>query len=397
MRLTSARARPAAVRHCSVAWNTAPKLCSTPKRRFAGPAAPSPSTLPSRSVRRARLAVPPPSTPISSTVLSINPSLIVTNRQRERSHYRSLGVPVTLPIRVGAIETERLSPRYSGLDLWNPSDILEAMIEGQFVAVAAVRAARPAIERAALAMEARLKDAGRLIYAGAGTSGRLAVQDGAELMPTFSWPAERLVLLMAGGDEALLRAVEGAEDDEKEARKLIKRHDVGAADVLIAVAASGTTPFTLACLKEVKRKGALTIGIANNAGTPLLKEAQHPILLETGQEPIAGSTRMNAGTAQRITLNLLSSLLMIRLGRVYDGLMIDVQATNKKLVKRSEAMLMHLSGKKEKDVRAALKRAEGSIKLAVLLLKGCELNEAKTALKRAKGRLRTAIARLGKQ
>jgi len=298
---------------------------------------------------------------------------------------------------VGAIETERLSPRYSGLDLWNPSDILEAMIEGQFVAVAAVRAARPAIERAALAMEARLKDAGRLIYAGAGTSGRLAVQDGAELMPTFSWPAERLVLLMAGGDEALLRAVEGAEDDEKEARKLIKRHDVGAADVLIAVAASGTTPFTLACLKEVKRKGALTIGIANNAGTPLLKEAQHPILLETGQEPIAGSTRMNAGTAQRITLNLLSSLLMIRLGRVYDGLMIDVQATNKKLVKRSEAMLMHLSGKKEKDVRAALKRAEGSIKLAVLLLKGCELNEAKTALKRAKGRLRTAIARLGKQ
>ena len=298
---------------------------------------------------------------------------------------------------MGAIETERLSPRYSGLDLWNPSDILEAMIEGQFVAVAAVRAARPAIERAALAMEARLKDAGRLIYAGAGTSGRLAVQDGAELMPTFSWPAERLVLLMAGGDEALLRAVEGAEDDEKEARKLIKRHDVGAADVLIAVAASGTTPFTLACLKEVKRKGALTIGIANNAGTPLLKEAQHPILLETGQEPIAGSTRMNAGTAQRITLNLLSSLLMIRLGRVYDGLMIDVQATNKKLVKRSEAMLMHLSGKKEKDVRAALKRAEGSIKLAVLLLKGCELNEAKTALKRAKGRLRTAIARLGKQ
>ena len=298
---------------------------------------------------------------------------------------------------MGAIETERLSPRYSGLDLWNPSDILEAMIEGQFVAVAAVRAARPAIERAALAMEARLKDAGRLIYAGAGTSGRLAVQDGAELMPTFSWPAERLVLLMAGGDEALLRAVEGAEDDEKEARKLIKRHDVGAADVLIAVAASGTTPFTLACLKEAKRQGALTIGIANNAGTPLLKEAQHPILLETGQEPIAGSTRMNAGTAQRITLNLLSSLLMIRLGRVYDGLMIDVQATNKKLVKRSEAMLMHLSGKKEKDVRAALKRAEGSIKLAVLLLKGCELNEAKTALKRAKGRLRTAIARLGKQ
>src|SRR5262245_50305264 len=166
-------------------------------------------------------------------------SSIVTNRQRARRHYRSLGVPVTLPIRVGAIETERSSPRCSGIDLWDPSDILEAMLEGQFAAVAAVRAARPAIERAALAMERRLKDSGRLIYAGAGTSGRLAVQDGAELMPTFSWPAERLVLLMAGGDDALLRAVEGAEDDVAHARTLIKEHNVGAADGLIAVAASG--------------------------------------------------------------------------------------------------------------------------------------------------------------
>src|SRR3979490_1870327 len=192
------------------------------------------------------------------------------------------------------------------------------MIEGQFAAVAAVRAARPAIERAALAMEARLKDDGRLIYVGAGTSGRLAVQDGAELMPTFSWPPERLVLLMAGGEKALTRAVEGAEDEVKQARALIKKHGVGASDVLIAVAASGTTPFTLACLRDAKKKGALTIGIANNAGTPLLADAHHPILLQTGAEPIAGSTRMKAGTAQRITLSLLSSLLMIRLGRVYD-------------------------------------------------------------------------------
>jgi N-acetylmuramic acid 6-phosphate etherase len=200
-----------------------------------------------------------------------------------------------------AIETERPSPRYSGIDLWGPSDVLEAMIEGQFSAVAAVRAARPAIERAALAMEGRLKDSGRLVYAGAGTSGRLAVQDGAELMPTFSWPPERLVLLIAGGEQALTRAVEGAEDDLKRARALIKKHKVGAADVLIAVAASGATPFTLTCLREAKKKGALTIGIANNARTPLLVEAHHPILLETGSEPIAGSTRMKAGTAQRIS------------------------------------------------------------------------------------------------
>ncbi len=271
------------------------------------------------------------------------------------------------------------------------------MIEGQFSAVAAVRAARPAIERATLAMEARLKDVGRLIYAGAGTSGRLAVQDGAELMPTFSWPPERLVLLIAGGQDALIQAVEGAEDDVKNAHALIKSHGIGASDVLIAVAASGTTPFTLACLRGAKAKGALTVGIANNAGTPLLAEAHHSIFLETGAEPIAGSTRMKAGTAQRITLSLLSSLLMIRLGRVYDGMMVDVQPTNRKLAQRSEAMLVHLTGRKVKDVRAALARANGSIKLAVLLLKGCELEEAKSVLARVKGHLRTAIAELGKR
>jgi N-acetylmuramic acid 6-phosphate etherase len=270
------------------------------------------------------------------------------------------------------------------------------MIEGQFAAVAAVRAARPAIERAALAMQSRLDQGGRLIYAGAGTSGRLAVQDGAELMPTFSWPAERLVLLLAGGREALIQAVEGAEDEVKHAQALIRDHKVTSADVLIAVAASGTTPFTLACLRGAKRKDALTIGIANNPGTPILGEADHAILLETGSEPIAGSTRMKAGTAQRITLSLLSSLLMIRLGRVYDGMMIDVQATNKKLAQRSATMLMHLTGRNQKDVRAALDEAGGSIKLAVLLLKGCTLKQAISVLKRCKGQLRDAIAHLEK-
>ena len=270
------------------------------------------------------------------------------------------------------------------------------MIEGQFAAVGAVRAARPAIERAALAMETRLSDSGRLIYAGAGTSGRLAVQDGAELMPTFSWPADRLVLLIAGGDKALIRAVEGAEDDIKTAQALIRSHKVRKRDVLIAVAASGTTPFTLACLRSAKRAGALTVGIANNPKTPLLNDADHPILLETGPEPIAGSTRMNAGTAQRITLGLLSSLVMIRLGRVYDGMMVDVQATNRKLARRSETMLMHLTGRTEKDVRSALANADGSIKLAVLLLNGCDLPRAKSVLAQSKGQLRTALASLGK-
>lgn len=295
------------------------------------------------------------------------------------------------------MDTERPSPRYSGIDVWHPSDALDAMIEGQFAAVAAVRAARHSIERATLAMEARLRHRGRLVYAGAGTSGRLAVQDGAELMPTFSWPQDRLLLLMAGGKEALLQSIEGAEDQVEHAARLIKQHGINGKDVLIAVAASGCTPFTLACLREAKRCGALTIGIANNKDTPILAEADHPIWLDTGSEPIAGSTRMKAGTAQRITLNLLSSLLMIQLGRVYEGLMVDVRAVNHKLVRRSEEMLRRLTGRKPEDVRNALRLAGGSVKLAVLLLHGRDLKEAQALLDQAGGHLRAALALIGKR
>ncbi len=289
------------------------------------------------------------------------------------------------------MDTERPSPRFSNIDLWEPGDALDAMIEGQFAAVAAVRAARPALVRAALAMEERLQRGGRLIYAGAGTSGRLAVQDGAELMPTFNWPRERLLLLIAGGDEAMFRAIEGAEDEAGQAISLTTRHGIGANDIVIAVAASGTTPFTLACLREAKKNGAFTIGIANNAGTPLLADADCGVYLETGPEPIAGSTRMNAGTAQRIALNLLSSLAMIRLGRVYAGLMVDVQASNAKLIDRQQKIVSHITGKSGSEVRDALDRAGGDVKLTVLLLKGFSIDESKKALERAGGRLRDAL------
>ena len=292
------------------------------------------------------------------------------------------------------MQTERPSPRYSTIDLWEPADILDAMLEGQFAAVAAVHAARPALERAALAIEGRLRAGGRLVYAGAGTSGRLAVQDGAELMPTFSWPAARLVLLMAGGRDALLRAVEGAEDEVEHAAALVRRHAIDHKDVLIAVAASGTTPFTVACLRDAGGRGALTVGIANNPNTPLLDEADHPVWLDTGAEPIAGSTRMKAGTAQRVALTLLSSLVMIRLGHVYEGLMVDVQASNSKLMRRSEAMLAQLTGHGRDKVRDALRQARGSVKLALLLLEGSSLELAEAALDRAGGDLRAAKERI---
>jgi N-acetylmuramic acid 6-phosphate etherase len=268
------------------------------------------------------------------------------------------------------------------------------MIEGQFAAVAAVRAVRPQLERAAVATEERLTQGGRLVYVGAGTSGRLAVQDGAELMPTFSWPQDRLLLLMAGGSDALLRSIEGAEDEVEQAGRLVRQHDIGRNDVIIAVAASGTTPFTLACMRQGKLRGALTIGIANNYGTPILAEADHAIWLDTGPEPIAGSTRMKAGTAQRIALNLFSSLVMILLGHVYSGLMVDLQAMNEKLVRRSERILMRLTGKSDVEARAALGEAKGGVKLAVLLLHGCPLKEAEIILDRTGGRLRPALALL---
>jgi len=287
--------------------------------------------------------------------------------------------------------TERASPRYAGIDVWEPADILESLIEGQFAAVAAVRAALPEIEAAAIAMQERLRERGRLIYAGAGTSGRMGVQDGAELIPTFSWPDDRLLLLIAGGKDALLQSVEGAEDEVEQAVALVTRHEINAADVLIAVAASGTTPFTMTCLREARKRGALTVGIANNRDTPILHESHHAILLNTGSEPIAGSTRMKAGTAQKIALNLLSSLLMILLGRVYQGLMVDVRALNKKLVRRSEDMLMQLTGRSRDEARAALDRANGSVKVAVLLLHGCDPDRAADLLDRAAGQLGKAL------
>ncbi len=293
------------------------------------------------------------------------------------------------------MSTERSSPRYASIDLWDAEDIAESIIESQFAAVSAVQAARKEIAAAVVAMKARLEDRGRLIYVGAGTSGRLAVQDGAELAPTFGWPADRLVLLVAGGEEALLRSVEGAEDDAEQGKRMIDQHAVTREDVLIAVAASGTTRFTVACLREAKRRGALTLGIANNKASPILEEADHAIFLDTGSEPISGSTRLKAGTAQKVALNALSTSLMILLGKVYRGLMVDVRAGNEKLEKRSEDMLMQLTGRNRNDARDALSRANGSVKIAVMLLNGCELEFAKRLLGDSDDQLGAALRRLG--
>lgn len=292
------------------------------------------------------------------------------------------------------VNTESASPRYTDLDTWESGEVLEALLERQLVAVAAVRAVRGEIEAAALAAARRLGRGGRLAYAGAGTSGRLAVQDGTELPPTYGWPRSRLLYLLAGGEKALLSSVEGAEDDVGAGREAASV--LGANDVLVGVAASGRTPYTLAAIEEARSRGALTVAIANNPGTPLLRAADHAICLDTGPEVVAGSTRMAAGTAQKVALNLFSTLTMIRLGRVYGNRMVEVELTNKKLWRRGVAMLRELTGAARAEAEQALAEAQGRVSLAVLLLKGVGLEEARRLLSQAGG-LRGALERLARR
>jgi N-acetylmuramic acid 6-phosphate etherase len=287
--------------------------------------------------------------------------------------------------------TEDADPRFSELDAWPLSAAMEAMWDGQMAAVAAVRPALGQIAAATEAAADALRESGRLIYAGAGTSGRVAVQDGTELVPTFSWPPSRLIYVLAGGAEAMLNSVEGAEDDTAEGARQMDVASVGPHDVVIGVAASGRTPFTVALIKRARERGALTIGVAGNAGSPLLETAEFPVLIETGSEVLAGSTRMKAGTAQKVALNLISTGIMIRLGRTYKGLMVDMQISNIKLKARAERMVAQLAGCDAASATAALERSGGSIKLAVLLALGKSPNEAEQVLAANGGNLRRIL------
>lgn len=288
------------------------------------------------------------------------------------------------------METEDRLLRYRDADTWPTEDSLAAMLDNQMAAFVAVRHALPALARAAAAAAARLERRGRLVYAGAGASGRLAVQDGVELHPTFGWPRERLCYLIAGGEPALTQSVEGAEDDATAAVAAVERLALGGTDVVVAVAASGRTTFTCAVQRRARAAGVLTIGVANNPSTPLLDEAEVPVLLATGPEFLAGSTRMAAGTAQKIALNLLSTQTMMALGRVYQGFMVDVVPTNAKLVARARGILQALTGCGPAEAAAFWERAGGDLKLAVLLGDGLGLDEAKARLKAAGGNLRKA-------
>ena len=287
--------------------------------------------------------------------------------------------------------TEHISPRYVDLDSWSSAEMIEAMYEGQLVAAAAVRSALKAIAAAVDDAVPALQRGGRLIYAGAGTSGRIGVQDGSELLPTYGWPADRLVFVMAGGLGALVQSVEGAEDDEAAGIRAVADARIAADDVVIGIAASGTTPFTMGVLRAAGAAGAVTIALANNPEAPLLSVARHGIMVETGTEVIAGSTRMKAGTAQKIVLNLLSTSIMVKLGRVYRGIMVHMRASNVKLRRRAARMVSRIVGCSEADAVQLVKRSAGDVKIAVLLGFGVGEAEAAEVLQRLGGNLRLAI------
>ena len=293
-------------------------------------------------------------------------------------------------------DTEARDARNAGLETWSTPDVLATLLEGQTRALQAVSEGLSGMAAAVDAAADRLREGnGRLVYTGAGTSGRLAVLDGVELTPTFGWPRARLVFALAGGLEAMTGAVEGAEDDAAAGADAMGQSAVWASDVVIGVAASGRTPFTCAAVEAARASGALTVGLSCNAQTPLLAAAEHGILLPTGAEVLAGSTRMGAGTAQKAALNLISTALMTRLHKVHQGYMVDMLPTNAKLVARAINMVARIAGVSQETATSALQTAEHRIKPAVLVANGVALARAEEALEAANGDLAAALATLG--
>ena len=291
------------------------------------------------------------------------------------------------------LKTETPSTAHPDLDQYPPDALVNAFIDDQVNAVAAVRAAGSDIARAVEAALPRIEAGGRIIYAGAGTSGRLGLLDSVELYPTFSWPHDRAIAVLAGGAEALYKAVEGAEDSRELGAKDIAALNVVTNDVVLVLAASGTTPYALGAIDEARRRGALTIGIANNPGAPVTAAAEIGITLDTGSEVISGSTRLKAGTAQKITLNTFSSALMVKLNKVYGNLMVDVKPTNKKLLARTVRLTVLATGCDEALATQTLEACGYHVKTAVVAIKkGVSVTEAAGLLAANSGSIRRALA-----
>lgn len=291
------------------------------------------------------------------------------------------------------LKTETPHPDHPRLDEYDTRELVAAFINDQAGAAGAVRGAAAHIAAAVTAAVPRLEAGGRLIYVGAGTSGRLGLLDSVELYPTFSWPPERAVAVLAGGPDAVHRSVEGAEDDRARGAADLRAVASAPEDVVLLLAASGDTPYVMGALEAARASGALTIGIANNKGAPVAREADIGIVLDTGHELISGSTRLKAGTAQKIALNTFSTAVMVRMHKVYGNLMVDLKATNAKLVRRAIRVTALATGSDEARARASLEESGFQVKVAIVAIaKGLCAADARARLAAAHGSVRAALA-----
>jgi N-acetylmuramic acid 6-phosphate etherase len=288
--------------------------------------------------------------------------------------------------------TEARNPHTRAIDTLSSLEVVTLINDEDARVAPAVRRELPHIARAVDVIVARLHGGGRLFYFGAGTSGRLGVLDASEMPPTYSVPPDLVQGWIAGGDAALRRSVEGAEDDAEAGQQTVRDANVTGKDVVVGIAASGTTPWVLAAVGEAQRRGAATIGLTCNPDSPLARAVDIPITPLVGPEVIAGSSRMKAGTAQKMVLNTLSTAAMIRLGKVYDNLMVDVHPTNAKLRRRAAHILQEAAGVDPDSALCALQATRYEVKPAlVMLLAGVDAQEARRRLAAAGGLVRRAV------
>lgn len=289
------------------------------------------------------------------------------------------------------MSTEQRNLKSMQLDTLSVEEMAKLMNEEDATVTTAIEKALPDINRLIEAVIERMEKGGRLFYIGAGTSGRLGVLDAAECVPTFGTSPEWVQGVIAGGGKAVLEAVEGAEDSEELAVKDLKEKNLNEKDVVVGIAASGRTPYVKGGLKYAKEVGAQTGSISNNSNAAISELANYPVEVVTGPEVLTGSTRLKAGTAQKLVLNMISTITMVKLGKAYENLMVDVQATNEKLVDRSKRIIMEATGCTYEDAEQHYQQS-GSVKAAIVqILAGVSVEEAEALLNKQEGRVREAI------
>jgi N-acetylmuramic acid 6-phosphate etherase len=305
--------------------------------------------------------------------------------ERERRGEPATGAP-------GDPATEAINDRTRDFDLRPLAEQARLMNEEDHRVPAAVQAVLPQIADAVARITASLRRGGRLVYVGAGTSGRLAVLDAAECPPTFGVDPSRVQAVLAGAPRALTEAVEGAEDDGRAGEGEIDGRSIGADDVVVGVAASGSTPFVLAAVRRARTRGALTVALTCARGSPLVSACDLAVVPDVGPEVIAGSTRLKAGTAQKLVLNMLSSLTMVQLGKVYGNLMVDLRATNEKLRRRAVRIVAAAAAISKDAAEVALARAGGRVPVAIVMIgAGVSASQAEERLAHAGGNVRRAL------